>query len=133
MPFDLKPASLPATPGVAFAGPLEKGVALDLCTKALHNQSHFLYKSIKNMYNATPATPFVKSPKEMNFKIVNNYFIKILFLLAQLKPPKRQGRRGRCGRRLEACRTMGNSPANSPPPTRRRSARDGGYRGSPPV
>jgi len=33
-----------ATPGVAFAGPHVKGVALDSCTKALHNQS--LYNSI---------------------------------------------------------------------------------------
>ena len=70
------------------------------------------------MHNATPATPFVKSPKEMNFKIVKHYFTKILFLLMQLKPQCGSGRRGRCGRRLEACSTC-----ESRPPAPRRGCR----------
>ena len=39
------------------------------------------------MYNATPATPFVESPKDLIFKIVEHYFIKIVLLLVQLKTP----------------------------------------------
>jgi hypothetical protein len=38
------------------------------------------------MYNATPATPFVESPKDLIFKIVEHYFIKIVFCWCNSNP-----------------------------------------------